>query len=305
MVSLVPKTFRVGPPAPPTPSPYARITWRFVAIGSALIAVAALTTLVILTATTDADSLSSIALILAILAFIIQIIVFIADFGFNARRDKEAAELNASTQALLATIEEKANSTNQAVNGQMTKLLDNVLRGEKFKVKDEFSDDGEAEVKVRIIEEVRAQLLREGLSPQPSARTVPGSAPNTARRARMIREWPGEDLARRLAGEDLGKLSADAYLALAELGDDVLRSHDHEVPEGLTIDQLNKAPVDELREAKLVRETDELGQPAVVLTSKGIAAGRLVVATSPIPDYITELMPWLPEIRSDVSGRLD
>jgi len=279
------------------------ITWRTLAIGGSLLAVAALTTLLIQTATSDADALSSVALILAVLAFVIQIIVFIADFSFNSRRDKEASELNASTQALLAKIEEKANTTNQAVTVQMTKMLDRILRGENLASKEEFSDPAVAEARRDLLNEIRAQVASERpplfVDPSP---VPPPEAPSQSK-VRQFRQWPRPLTVSRLTREGIEEFTSDEVDVLAELADDVRKSYEHDLQEGLGEGQFEKAAVDNLVKRGFIERTDMFEEGGVTLTAKGIAAARLYSAEGEIPDYVAVAFPSLAEERERVRAR--
>jgi len=268
------------------------VPWKYVAVGASLISIAALTTVVILTATTEADTLSSVALILAVLAFVIQIIVFIADFALNSRRDKEASGINASTQALLAAIEVKANSTNEVVKGQMAKMIDHLFEGQRLALKDDNPASPEAEVRREVLDDLQSEFRRvagPGLGNLSSAATAPPQS-----RVDALRRWPTEETVERIKTARIDILSSEAWTVLVAFAEDIQRSFDLGFPEGFTIGRRDL--VAELRTHHLVRSSES---GIYRLSGRGMAVTRLVTAPEPIPKYIEQKIPWVRDVRSE------
>lgn len=273
-------------------SAYGRFSWRYAAILSSLVSVAALTTVLILVATTDADALSSVALILAVLAFIIQIIVFIVDFSLNVQRDKEARELNNATLSLLRQIETKTDSTNDIVQQQMQRVF------EKFVL--DVKADGGVQDQSTLLETLREnfeeQLASSRSQGAPTSNSqADGARPVSPARRRRAETWPSLGTVVTLKRHGIEELDNAALAAIRSLGNDVLLSADAGVIEGISLHEFAEPTIEGLRERGFIRGDRGLG--IWVLTAKGFDLARLLIAPDPIPDSISEALPWLQTAR--------
>lgn len=86
------------------PSDNVVIPWQRVAFASGLVAVAALATLVVVTAVKQSDLLSTVALALAILAFAAQLAIAIVQSQAAVEQRGRLEQINGDTRALLADI---------------------------------------------------------------------------------------------------------------------------------------------------------------------------------------------------------
>jgi heme/copper-type cytochrome/quinol oxidase subunit 4 len=275
---------------------WVRVKWRVVAIANGLLASAALTTIVILVATTDAQALSSVALILAVLAFVIQIVVFIADFSFNEKRSRESSELNTATQVLLAKIEAKTDSTNDIVQKQMQRVFEKFVLDVKA---DGSADSADQSVMLATLRESFDRAVAES---QPSNRRLPNSQPDpdlpvSPGRRRRLETWPSAATMQSLARSGANDLPAGALDAIKELGDDVRMSARVGVVEGISLNDLSAEALDALQSKGFMRQHRE-NAGIWVLTAKGFEVARLMYAANPVPETASETFPWLREFRS-------
>lgn len=106
------------------PASHLRVTWKAVATGSIIVALAALTVATVTAAVKDADTLSVVALALAVLAFVVQLIVFIVQAAAASRQELQITEIYGKTLAALSAVEEKSEGTRQAVASMSGRVLD-------------------------------------------------------------------------------------------------------------------------------------------------------------------------------------
>jgi hypothetical protein len=97
-----------------------RITWPQITAGALVVAVAALTTLIVVGSINHVDALATIALALAVVTFVTQIVVFIAQTWTTS-------QLNAETRAFLQELQSSAHGTERALNNHVNKLTDRLL----------------------------------------------------------------------------------------------------------------------------------------------------------------------------------
>jgi hypothetical protein len=266
------------------------LPWKYVALGCSLLAMAATSALIIITATTDAGVLSSVALILAVLAFSIQIIVVVADFSISARREREASALNAATQVLLSKIEAKANTTNQVVTEQLGKLLDGLVLKEK-KASREEGDSVRSDARLEVIDDIRESLRRSSV---PDLR-IPDTP--TLARANAVGRWPNARVTENVAKEGLlEKLSGEVRSNLLTLAEDIRDSYKNSIREGLGFHDHEQDAKASLLAARLVRPSDD---DFFVLTNRGLEFARFLSAPDPVPVRVSSLMPWLESARAE------
>jgi hypothetical protein len=269
-----------------------KIKWKILALANALIAVAALTTIVILTATTDGDALSSVALILAVLAFVIQIIVFIADFVISSRRDQEARELHTATSNLLVKIEEKSDATSSAVAGEMAKMIDNlIVQSMKHPVEGDVAEKSGDDVRRETLREVRDNILLSQVE-TPSFRE-PIRQPPSRGRFEALSQWPSRRTVDHSASR-MQKLKDPAWKTLGDLAGDVIESYENGVAEGLTFLTSERPALAELQRGGFVRVNEF---DVATLDYRGMAAARLLTADGPVPEYVTACIPSIAELR--------
>lgn len=282
-------------------SSYFRASWKTVAFGALGVSCALFASLVVVSFVTRADSLATIALMLAILSFVVQIMLFIADTFSSARRDQQAYSVYADTQALLAKIDEKTNATNDVINQQLNKMIDRFMLNVKavdLDGQDDATDGGvDAEEQARILIEEFRRTVSE-VQREATASSAPRKENFSRERSALIRirEWPSENLAKKLAQDGLSDLSLAGQDALRSAANDYARSLGTERIHGLPI-RGNSEGFEEL--LKIGALTMGGAHPDVVrLTGMGKAAARLVLADGRIPDYINAFLPWVSNLRA-------
>jgi hypothetical protein len=103
------------------------ITWKSVALVALALAVSSIAGIVIVATVKGADALATVALSLAVLAFVIQIVVFIAQTWTSGQQALQSEQINTSTRALLAELQESARGTNRLLTNQFDKILERLL----------------------------------------------------------------------------------------------------------------------------------------------------------------------------------
>lgn len=98
-----------------------------VSIAALLIALAALTTLVVVVAVQDADLLSVVALALAVIAFSAQLIIYVVQTADSATSARRALELHTELSALLSELRERTGNTQRSVDSINSRLLEAVI----------------------------------------------------------------------------------------------------------------------------------------------------------------------------------
>jgi len=117
------------------------VSWRLIAGGSAIIAIATITALIIVSAVRKVDTISVVALSLAIVAFMTQIMVFITQTWSTSR-------LNAETRGFLAELRTRSLGTEAMLNRQVDKLTDDLM-GRAATARKQASSPAEARELVR------------------------------------------------------------------------------------------------------------------------------------------------------------
>jgi hypothetical protein len=103
------------------------LPWRRIAFGCALITIASLATLVVVTAVRQPDALSTVALALAILAFGAQLAIAIVQGQAFAEQRARFEEINADTRALLADLRATTGGVLTTVQSQFETVLRHAL----------------------------------------------------------------------------------------------------------------------------------------------------------------------------------
>jgi hypothetical protein len=104
-----------------------RLSWRGVAVVLGLIAIASITTLIVVPGVGQEDVLATVAISLAILAFASQLVIYVAQSIAASSQLAEAGRVNADTRALLVHIESAVTSLNSTLGTQFNMLLEHAL----------------------------------------------------------------------------------------------------------------------------------------------------------------------------------
>lgn len=100
-----------------------RIRLGALAIAALLVAIAALTTLVIIVAIKQVDLLSVVALALAVIAFSAQLVIYVVQSADSAAGARRTLELHSELSGLLAELRERTGRTQQSVDSINSRLI--------------------------------------------------------------------------------------------------------------------------------------------------------------------------------------
>lgn len=265
-----------------------RIRLGVVSIAALLVAVAALTTLVIVVAIREADLLSVVALALAIIAFSAQLIIYIVQAGESASATRRSLELHVQLSGLLSELRERTGSTQRSVDSINSRLLEAVIgktqRRPGHEAPEEFAE--------RVAETYAAVSQSAVASPARSVRqqrfsnAFPDPLPGAE--AKRIREfmssWPEAEEIDEIS-EILEGLDDDSVVGLTNYASDLLSSTQPNAAfgPGLGSDR------PELMASGLIEKIR--GWKLYTLTEKGMRAARVFTADGPPPVWVQPLMP--------------
>lgn len=212
---------------------------RGLSVTMAIIAIAALATTVVVASVRNADTLSVVALALAIIAFVVQIILYIVQQAAASSQGDRAADIYAQTARALASIEEKAEGTKQALGQMNDRLLTAALT--KATAEAAASTSGPFE-NPEVIEQVvtRAREIVENSNAQRFAKQREDAKPRKQRptflaRTRLSRESHNN------AVEVLKGLSQLELSALRNLARDLAASQRSENPDAAGLSTVNES----------------------------------------------------------------
>jgi hypothetical protein len=103
------------------------VSWRTVAVISAVLAVCSATALIVVAAVRGANALSTIALSLAIVAFSSQIIIAIGQSRNDAEQIRRTEEVSTRTLTALTEVQTTTQGMLHSFEGQFSKVLERVL----------------------------------------------------------------------------------------------------------------------------------------------------------------------------------
>jgi hypothetical protein len=274
------------------------------AIGGVVVAIGALTALVLVANAENAEALATIALALAILAFVVQILVFIAQGQAASQQMVQSEQLNTQTRALLTEVQTSARSTERMVGEQFRDLLKAFV---------ESNDGGKLNMDMferRLMETLeRRMTTREVMSQSQQAVETPASAAQRSRavsrstveqqrrmqEARVLRIFPTESEGTAVLGK-LKALRSDAREKLQKYLVDEITAAQRGGYVGLPLgDEIG--PEDQmLIDHKFIAKARVTagGHPTIVgrLTDEGRIAGRILVATGEIPAWLAPELPF-------------
>jgi hypothetical protein len=283
------------------------LSWRTVAVISAVAAVASLTTLAVVAGLGNADALATVALALAIVSLVSQLIVFIAQTESGARQAEHGDEIYRDTKALLSGLDVSARMTSQMVSGQFDKLLERVLATSNATVEAVVATGGELDVD-SLKEQLSADIRRTVNSARSFALGHEGSQNTTQETPTdphgVLSRWPNTDVVEALASEGVGTLSEPASAALEQLAREyveALKQPSVSFEFQMASDEPGAAELVTLGLLRPSRGTPRPAAPGVVyrLTAKGRVAIRLFTAELPVPEYVASAFPWIVSRRSE------
>jgi hypothetical protein len=106
---------------------YVQVPLKGLAISMAILALACLTSLIIVVAVRKENLLATIALSLAIVTFVVQIIVYVVQASVASEQLMQSQTLFGTIQGLLVKVDEKASGTQAAVTTMSDKMLATLL----------------------------------------------------------------------------------------------------------------------------------------------------------------------------------
>ncbi|MCM3614380.1 hypothetical protein M3672_07990 [Microbacterium enclense] len=269
-----------------------RVRLGVVAIASLLLAVAALTTLVIIVAIQGADLLSVVALALAVIAFSAQLIIYIVQAAESAADNRRSLELHAQLSALLSELRERTGRTQQSVDSINSKLLSAVIG--KTRAMSEPSSDPEAFAEQ--VAETYAEVSRETSSslPSPTSASAPSTRSNLwppplpPDEAELLHsyltQWPSAAETPAIVDE-LGSLEEMLQDGLFSYARDLVRTTKTGSKFGPGLH-----PVTKMRELGLTEKVK--GWKLDTLSSKGMRLARAFVAVGEPPPHASALVPY-------------
>lgn len=255
---------------------------RAVALWAALVAVASLSTLVVIVSVQDVDTLSTVALTLAVLAFVVQIVIFIFQSIENIRTAGQSRELHGQMMALVSKLDERAHGTQVSIEKINVRLLEAVLG----KAAKEGLAIESPELARRVVSGLDSGSSAVGMSDGPerddSNPYPPALPPDRARRIHNELNRPlTPDESSRVAATLDGLDSQDVWW-LYTLADDLASSTDEGSPFGPGLG--SHLGSDALRERGLTTQIP--GWQMETLSDLGQLVGRLFVAG--LADDVTE-----------------
>lgn len=269
------------------------------AIGGVVVAIGALTALVLVANAENAEALATIALALAILAFVVQILVFVAQAQASSQQMVQSEQLNTQTRALLTEVQTSARSTERMVGEQFRDLLKAFVEsneGGKLDM-DTFERRLMLERRMTAHETVSQSQQETERAPARVAqrsRAVSRLAVEQQRRIQVLRSFPTEEEGTGVLGK-LKALSPDARDKLKKYLDDEIsaaRGGYVGLPFGDEIGSEDKVLIDQgfLVKARVMAG----GNPIMVgrLTDAGRIAGRILSATGEIPAWLAPELPF-------------
>lgn len=294
-----------------TPTTHLMVAWPAAAVGTLILALAALIGLVIVV--TSSEVLSTVAIVLAIIAFVVQVIVFIVQMQTAAAQAVHAQELHGQMQGVLAGIQERTQGTQQSLEGMNATLLEAALGRSLPEAEKSATQDGDAFVR-DLAERTMQTLLADETtrtavdrSGRPAGRN---DAPRRRKAARRGPAWPS----RSRTDEDRKALSEASGWPEKTEAEDVLTRIEHVPPDsverliGLAEDEYrslnggndDNVPVpgygklgtdDALIEQGLAVGSGYLspsGREIVSLSPLGRVAARLVFVPDPVPEGLRD-----------------
>jgi hypothetical protein len=260
-----------------------RLPLSALALGSGVVALASLGTLITVVAIKDVDALSTVALALAIIAFVVQLIVFVFQ-GIEANRQShDNQELHSRLMTVVSQIEERTQGTQKSLDNMNDRLLEALIG----KASNEGLPPDSPEF---------AQVVTDGLSlNDASFRTTqpithsgypPPFEPDLARRIHHeLETWPRPDELSEIRAT-LKDLSDSAIGKLAAYARDLLNNTEETnrfVGPGLT-----GSDSEEGVKQGLVEKIP--GWSVYTLTPEGRRVGRVFTAIGEPPEGIDDLL---------------
>jgi hypothetical protein len=289
---------------------------RGAAIGGVIVAIVALTALVLVANAENAEALATIALALAILAFVIQILVFIAQAQAASQQMVQSEQLNTQTRSLLTEVQTTARSTERLVGEQFRDLLKAFVEsneGGKLDM-DTFEHRLMETFERRIASREVATQRSDPFSARPSNalrvgvadRPVSSGQQRRLARARAFSVFPDEE-----EGKDalatLKRLTPRQRKRLQEYAEDEIRSLQRGTMVGLALgDVIREDDQALLGNNLIVKARVSAGNTSALvgrLTELGRIAGRILIATGPLPPWLASDLPFPPsDVSSDHEG---
>jgi hypothetical protein len=263
-----------------------RLSFRTLAVGSLLLGIGSLTTLIIVVSVEGKDALSTVALALAILAFVIQIVVYIVQAADTSSQSRRAQELHAELLSILSELRERTSGTQRSVDSMNVRLLEAVIgkaQGDGLAVNTaEFAarlSNSLAEVAEEAPESAATPLRSKGAS-----RSFPGPLePRVAAAlAQEMRTWPEADELPRIDAV-MNELDDDALMDIYRHAADVERTSQPGAPFGPGLMEPEQLVVDRGLAEKIP------GWKLYTLTPSGRLVGRIFTADPPIPSAFSHL----------------
>lgn len=270
---------------------FLRMRWKTVAVGSLLVNMAAVAGISTLAVAQNANALATVALALAVIAFVCQLIVFAIQTAQSGQQLRQAQELNAATEALLAEARTRLEGTHQMVSSQYQELMHlAALKGRSDSVS---APNGS--IDTGAVAALEAQ--RVGGSVRVGESAV--SEWSSERRAPVL-EW---DLTLDEAREHLETLSRIGSLFI--FGVD-LAAYIKGKRQGVEMDLQYSASDKSLIDLGLVAEGPlrDSGERTVVVTELGARVGQLLAAPWPPPKELDPVKDDIWALRSKLPDNI-
>jgi len=268
------------------------VPWRTVALVSGLIAVAAITTAIVVVALRDADALSAVALALAVIAFIVQIILFLFQQTAASNNEARLNDLQSDLTASLQELTSRSATTHESVSEVRRALWDYVFASQQ--------QAGEAPSRPAETESPGHSATNGGVKPS--------SRPPAKQGDTSMLEVPPPDRAR-AALDAFKTLGIGTTYSIHNLARARLREG-----EDSTMRTINPISAPELTKHGLLRRIrDRSGKAVFKLTPRGADVGRLFLAdvtddspyASEILEVQNELRAYEKKLQSFMTDRID
>lgn len=283
------------------------INWKTIALGSLLVNLAAIAGISAVSIVKDADVLSTVALLLAIIAFICQLIVYAIQTSQSSGQLRQAKDLNASTETLLAEVRTRIEGTQQMMTSQHQELVRLTLLKSTADVARKVPE-GELAGVEELLRDVESAATLPPMSidtSQPSTPLFPTESSRPSIRLSADSPEANESAPYRwtLSNERAHELSSELKLLGSGFSTFAIDLAAHVLgrKQG-TVGAIKRYSADEvLIEQGFVKDGPlEEGERTVVMTGKGLEAGELIAAPWPPPDRLADLSDDLWALRETI-----
>lgn len=205
----------------------------------------------------------------------------------------QSEAINADTRALLAELKENAQNTNKLLSQQFDKVLERLLVVTEKTVEETVDSPNKEQLRINLDRNLR-RVIGNASSFEFGTNWRRPAHPDDFKLEEYMSTFPDEEEGRDSA-ETLKRLTPDGVGSLRKFATDLLMTIHGKGDPGL-YEELAGNGTEELIREDLIKEAVPSSGIRFsqlrffVLTEKGRAAGRLLTARGPVPDYLRTLV---------------